>query len=237
MKQIFLIGDSTVTDNTPPFRGWGWALPLFVREEVAVRNLAESGCSTRSFREEGRFEPAEKELSPGDLLLIQFGHNDEKDDGRHTDPDTTFRENLRRYCLTALEKGAQPVLLTPVSRRFFVGGGSLLYTHGEYPRAVRETAREIGVPLIDLKADSRSLYLALGEEKAAELFVRLKPGEHPDFPEGHNDKTHFNAFGAETVCALVVRKMAGIPACAAFLKPDALSLAEARLHAACRNFC
>ena len=229
MNQVFIIGDSTVTDNTPPFRGWGWALPRFLREEIRVFNHAESGCSTRSFLAENRFAPVEEALSTGDLLLIQFGHNDEKDDERHTDPETTYRENLRFYCRAALAKGAAPVLLTPVSRRFFVGGGSLLYTHGEYPRAVREVAAQDGIPLVDLKASSRALYLSLGEEKTAQLFVRLAPGEHPDFPEGHDDKTHFNAFGAETVCALVVRDLVGIPACAPFLRADAQALAEACL--------
>ena len=68
------------------------------------------------------------------------------------------------------------MLLTPVSRRFFVGDGSLLYTHGEYPRAVRKLAAEKNAPLCDLKKDSRDLYLKLGEEKTAELFVRLRPG-------------------------------------------------------------
>ena len=196
MATIWIIGDSTVENNKPPFRGWGWALPQYVREGVTVRNIALSGRSSRSFRAEGLFEPAEKEMAAGDLLLIQFGHNDEKDDERHTDPDTTFKEELWRYCQFALDRGAQPVLLTPVSRRFFVGGGSMLYTHGEYPRAIRELAEEKHVPLCDLKKDSRALYLSLGEEKTAELFVRLAPGENPDFPDGHDDKTHFNAYGA-----------------------------------------
>ena len=130
MAAIYIIGDSTVEDNKPPFRGWGWALPKYVKEGVEVRNHALSGCSTRSFRAEGLWDPVEKGLSAGDLLLIQFGHNDEKDDERHTDPDTTYPENLWRYCEAALERGAYPVLLTPVSRRFFVGGGAMLYTHG-----------------------------------------------------------------------------------------------------------
>ena len=111
-----------------------------------------------------------------------------------------------------------PVLLTPVSRRFFVGNGSMLYTHGEYPRAVRKLAAERNIPLIDLKKDSRELYLSLGEEKTAELFVRLKPGENPDFPEGHDDKTHFNAYGAERICTLIVDEMRRIPVCVPFLK-------------------
>ena len=216
---IWIIGDSTVEDNQPPFRGWGWALPDYVREGVAVRNCALSGRSSRSFRAEGLFEPVEKGLKAGDLLLIQFGHNDEKDDERHTDPDSSFPEELWRYCCFALDRGARPVLLTPVSRRFFVGGGSLLYTHGEYPAAIRRLAAEKDIPLCDLKADSRALYLSLGEEKTAELFVRLAPGEHPGFPEGHDDKTHFNAFGADQICRLVVQELKRFPFSSAFLKP------------------
>ena len=218
MPVIHIIGDSTVDDNKPPFRGWGWALPRYVREGVEVRNRALSGRSSRSFREEGLFEPVEKELRDGDMLLIQFGHNDEKDDERHTDPDTTYPEELWRYCETALSRGALPVLITPVSRRFFVGGGSMLYTHGEYPRAMRKLAADRNIPLCDLKADSRKMYLSLGEEKTAELFVRLKPGEDPDFPDGHDDKTHFNAYGANEICKLVVRELKRYPQCAVYLK-------------------
>ena len=218
MPVIHIIGDSTVDDNKPPFRGWGWALPRYVREGVEVRNRALSGRSSRSFREEGLFEPVEKELRDGDMLLIQFGHNDEKDDERHTDPDTTYPEELWRYCETALSRGALPVLITPVSRRFFVGGGSMLYTHGEYPRAMRKLAADRNIPLCDLKADSRKMYLSLGEEKTAELFVRLKPGEDPDFPDGHDDRTHFNAYGANEICKLVVRELKRYPQCAAYLK-------------------
>ncbi len=218
MPAIYIIGDSTVEDNQPPFRGWGWALPKYVKEGVEVHNHALSGRSTRSFLEEGLWEPVEKAMSAADLLLIQFGHNDEKDDERHTDPETTYTENLWRYCRTALEKGAHPVLLTPVSRRFFIPGGEMLYTHGEYPRAVRKLAEVKGIPLIDLKKDSRELYLSLGEEKTAELFVRLAPGENPDFPDGHDDKTHFNAYGADRICSLIVTEMRRIPECIPFLK-------------------
>ena len=149
----------------------------------------------------------EQELSAGDLLLIQFGHNDEKDDERHTDPDTTFREELWKYCAFALSRGAKPVLFTPVSRRFFTGDGSILYTHGAYPQAIRKLAETEQVILCDLENLTRRLYLDLGEEKTAELFVRLRPGEHPDFPDGHDDKTHFNAYGARCIAELAVKDL------------------------------
>ena len=165
MPRVYIIGDSTVEDNTPPFRGWGWALPRYAAEGVTVHNHALSGRSSKSFFNEGLFAPVREGMEKGGLLLIQFGHNDEKDDEERPD--------------------------------------SLLYTHGEYAPAVRDLARWRCLPLIDLEERSRALYLSLGEEGAAELFVRLKKGEHPDFPDGHDDRTHFNAHGAEMICALV----------------------------------
>lgn len=222
MPTIYIIGDSTVEDNTPPFRGWGWALPEYVAPGVQVANHAMSGRSSLSFMTEGRFAPVEEGMQPGDLLLIQFGHNDEKDDAeRHTDPATTFPQQLSLYCDAASAKGAQPVLMTPVCRRFFVGADSILYTHGEYPAAIRKLAAERHIPLLDLKKASRALYLSLGEDKTAELFVRLAPGEHPDFPDGHDDKTHFNAHGAQVIAGLVAGLMRQEPACAPFLKEEA----------------
>ena len=220
MPSIYIIGDSTVEDNKEPFRGWGWALPRHTAEGVAVHNHALSGRSSRSFFEEGLFVPVEASLQKGDLLLIQFGHNDEKDDERHTDPDSTYQEMLSRYCDAAIAKGAQPVLITSVERRFFTGDGSVLYTHGEYPAAMRKLAAKRGIPLCDLQKRSRDLYLSLGEEKTAALFVRLAPGENPDFPDGHDDKTHFNACGAAVIAGLVAGLLRQIPVCAPFFKPE-----------------
>ena len=137
MPTIWIIGDSTVEDNKPPFRGWGWAIPQFAAEGYAVRNHGLSGRSTRSFRDEGLFKPVQEGMQPGDVLLIQFGHNDEKDAPElHTDPHSTYPEFLSWYCDEAIASGAQPVLITPVSRRWWIPGPEMLYTHGEYPAAV-----------------------------------------------------------------------------------------------------
>lgn len=205
MATIWIIGDSTVDNNKPPFRGWGWALPEYVREGVSVSNHGLSGTSTKSFWDQKLFEPIEAGMQSGDLLLIQFGHNDEKEDEeRHTDPDTTYTENLKRYCDIAISKGATPVLMTPVSRRFFLDDGiNMLYTHGEYPAAVRRLAAKEDITLCDLKQLSRDLYLRLKADLAEKLFVVLEKGEHPDFPDGHVDKTHFNAVGAAIIARLV----------------------------------
>lgn len=219
MPTIFILGDSTVDDNTPPFRGWGWAMPTFTAPGVKVENHGKGGRSSLSFMNERCFAPVQERMQPGDLLLIQFGHNDEKDDAeRHTDPASTFPQQLNWYCDEAIARGVQPVLLTPVCRRFFTEPTSLMYTHGEYAAAVRKLAAERNVPLCDLKQASRKLFLSLGEEKTAELFVRLQPGEHPDFPNGHDDKTHFNAEGAKVICSLVVDLMREHPQCRPFLK-------------------
>lgn len=219
MPSIFIIGDSTVEDNTPPFRGWGWALPEHVAPDVAVHNHAISGRSSRSFFDEGRFDPVRDQLQSGDVLMIQFGHNDEKDDpARHTDPDSSYPDFLRLYCRAALEKGALPVLLSPVSRRIYVGDGSLLYTHGAYPPAVQQVARELSIPFLDLEKASRALYLSQPPEKTAELFVRIQPGEHPDFPNGHDDLTHFCAEGAKKIAALIADMMALEPRLQRYMK-------------------
>lgn len=221
MPTIFILGDSTVDDNTPPFRGWGWALPDYVAPGVTVENHARSGRSSLSFVNEGLFKPVQERMQPGDMLLIQFGHNDEKDGKEvYTDPASTFPQQLSWYCDEAIARGVQPVLLTPVSRRFFFDEHHMMYTHGEYPAAVRKLAQERNIPLCDLKKASRELFQTLGETKTAELFVQLQPGEHPNFPNGHDDKTHFNADGAKQICALVVDMLRQYPQCAAFLRSE-----------------
>ena len=219
MPTIWFIGDSTVDDNNPPFRGWGWAIPQHAAEGVTVRNHGLSGRSTRSFRDEGLFKPIQEGMQSGDLLLIQFGHNDEKEGAeRHTDPDSPYPEFQSWYCDDALARGAQPVLITPASRRRRINGTDMLYTHGEYPAAVRKLAAERNIPLVDLKATSRALYLSLGEEKCAELFVRIPKGEDPNHPEGHDDKTHFNAYGAQQIAQLVVDGLKAAERTAKYIK-------------------
>ncbi len=200
VKKIVICGDSTAASYDPaksPLVGWGQLLDRFLPEGVEVLNRAMAGRSTKSFLAEGRLRAAEEELAPGDLLLVQFAHNDwnEKPE-RHTEPRGEYRENLKIFIGTARLHGAVPVLLTPICIRVWEAG-KLRPTHGEYPEAMRETAEEEGVPLIDLYAESFRIVSEMGEEKSKDLYTHLKPGEDPRLPDGAEDDAHTRFAGAE----------------------------------------
>ncbi|WAP55347.1 rhamnogalacturonan acetylesterase [Streptomyces sp. S465] len=211
LSTVYLAGDSTAAAKAPsaaPETGWGMALPFFLGEDrFAVANHAVNGRSSKSFYDEGLLTPVLAAIRPGDLLLVQFGHNDEKTDdpARGTDPQTTYPEYLRRYVQGARDRGARPVLLTSVERRRFDAAGNALPTHGAYPDAVRLLARAEQVPLIDVQATSLALWQRLGPEATKDCFDWLDPGEWPNYPDGLQDNTHFQPHGAIEVARLVAR--------------------------------
>lgn len=215
--QLFIAGDSTAADYPPeraPMAGWGQMIGRFFRSSVVICNEARNGRSSKSFIEEGHLQRIEAGIRAGDYLFVQFGHNDEKEDAeRHTDPETTYPAYLSRYLDLAESKGAHPVLLTSLERRHFNEAGELIPTHGAYPDAMRRLAAERGVPLLDMTPLTQQLYVTLGAEKSKSLFVWLEPGEHPNYPEGERDNTHFNETGAEEIARLVVQEIrrAGLP--------------------------
>lgn len=183
MTTVYYIGDSTVARNnihSYPQTGMSQGLSLYLTESVRIESHAKNGRSTKSFLDEGRFAPVEKAMQPGDFLLIQFGHNDEKEDpARHTDPDTTFRENLLRFVNAAKKAGAYPVLVTPIARRLFDEAGNFLPgSHGAYPAAVKQTAKAAGVPVIDLTSATENYLALLGDEASRPLFVWPKDNTH-----------------------------------------------------------
>ncbi|MEU8612940.1 rhamnogalacturonan acetylesterase [Actinoplanes sp. NPDC048791] len=206
---IFVAGDSTAATYAladVPRAGWGQALPLFLRPEIAVVNEALSGASSKSFADLGRLDRILAAIRPGDVLLVSFGHNDEKveDPARGTEPWTTFQEYLRRYLDGARARRARPVLVTPVERRRFTAEGVPYLSHGEYPAAMRALAEDTGTPLIDLTALSFARWGALGPEATKTHFLWLDPGVSPNYPAGVADNTHLQAHGAIEVARLVV---------------------------------
>ncbi|MGR4878227.1 rhamnogalacturonan acetylesterase [Streptomyces sp. LARHCF249] len=199
MRTLYIAGDSTAAQKyagAAPETGWGMALPFFLHRDVAVANHAVNGRSTKSFIDEGRLDAVLDLIRPGDLLLIQFGHNDQKaaDPTRYTEPWTSYQENLCRYVDGARERGALPVLATSVERRRFDADGTALRTHGEYPAAMRQVAREEGVTLLDVQELSLALWQELGPETTKAYF---------NWTATEQDNTHFNPPGAIAVARLV----------------------------------
>lgn len=120
-------------------------------------------------------------MKPGDFLLIQYGHNDEKEKGENVGAFTTYKANLKKFVEEARKKGGTPILLTPMHRRTFDAAGKITNSHGDYPEAVRQLAREENVALIDLNAMSKTFYEALGAEKSGVAFKEGDPTHHSDY--------------------------------------------------------
>ena len=221
---VYLVGDSTMA-NKPlipenPERGWGQMLPPYFKAGVRVENHAMNGRSSKSFRDEGRWQAVEDSLKPGDWVIIQFGHNDEKDKDatRYSAPFGSFKTNLAQYVLDTREHGANPILATPTARRKFDDHGTLLDTHGDYVKAVRDVAAEQGVPLIDLNRRSDELLRREGPELSKKIYIWVTAEEFPALLKGRQDDTHFCPFGASRMCDLAVEEIkTAVPELARFL--------------------
>ncbi len=208
---VYLIGDSTMADKRVsafPETGWGTPFKTFFDSSVVVDNHARNGRSTKSFIAENLWQPIADNLRKGDYVFIQFGHNDEaKSKGeRYATPDQ-YKDNLRKFVAETRKKGATPVLLSPVTRRRFDDQGSILETHPEYSPLVKEVALETKTPFIDLDAKSRALLQRFGKENSKYLFLQLEPREHPNYPNGRDDNTHFNELGARLVAQIVLAEV------------------------------
>lgn len=189
---IFLLGDSTVCDQPlEPYASWGQMLTRFFGGGVAIANHAESGESLRSSLGAKRLDKVLSLIKPGDYLLIQYAHNDEKEKGEGIGAFTSFKTDLKYFVESARKKGANVVLITPVQRRTFDANGKITNSHGDYPEAVRQAAKEENVPLIDLNTMSKELYEALGKDGSGILFKQ-------------GDGTHHDNYGAYELAKCIV---------------------------------
>jgi lysophospholipase L1-like esterase len=208
--KVFLAGDSTISIKEVkayPETGWGMSFAYFFDSTVTIENRAKNGRSTRTFISEGLWDNLIKDVQKDDYVFIQFGHNDESPDkvDRYTTPEQ-YKINLIRFVEETRKKKAQPVLVTPVSRRKFKDGKQV-ETHGIYSIITREIASQFKVPLIDLDKKSQELYQKFGEETSKLLFLQLEQGEHPNYPAGKNDNTHFNELGARKIAQIVLSEV------------------------------
>lgn len=228
---IYSIGDSTMCDFSPaylsqfggvdyPIRGWMQMMPQFFNNNAVIHNAARSGRSSKSFRTEGHWKPVIEQVKPGDYVFVMFGANDQKPDtARHTDPQTTYRQNLLNYVNEIKAKGAHPVLFTSLVRRSFGKDGKLRDTYGAYVTAVRNLAKDINVPFIDLYQKSWNLVEGYGPEASKKLFLYIEPGKFTKLPEGKKDDSHLCVFGATEMARLAAEGLKEIKSpLAAYLK-------------------
>jgi DNA sulfur modification protein DndE len=207
---VYTIGDSTMANKDTvgnPERGWAMALLLFFDSaEVIIDNHAVNGRSTKSFIDEGRWDAVLKTLKKGDYVFIQFGHNDEKQErpALYAAPYAAYTDNLTRFVKDTRAKGAFPVLMTSIVRRHFDENGVLKNSHGDYPDAVRDLAKKLKAPMIDMEAKSRQLIQRLGDEASKKLFMNFDAGIYPEFPKGKTDNTHLRWDGAKAIASFAV---------------------------------
>jgi lysophospholipase L1-like esterase len=222
---VFMVGDSTMADKpvipANPERGWGQLLPMYFQDGVRIENHAVNGRSTKSFIDQGRWATVTNGLRPGDYVIIQFGHNDEKknDPRRYTEAFGGFKTNLAMFVRETRAHRATPILATPVARRKFDDNGGLVDTHGDYVTAVRQVAQEQQAPRLDLDLRSTELLTRLGPDSSKRLYDWIPAGEFERDPKGLSDDTHFNAYGASRMCDLAVGEIeSNVPKLAVWLK-------------------
>jgi len=204
---VYLIGDSTMAEKAAderPETGWGTPFARRFDDSVAVENHARNGRSTRTFLEEGRWEPVVRRVEEDDYVFVQFGHNDEVPSKEQYTTEKQFVANLRTFVGDTREQGGNPVLLTPIARRHFDAEGEPEDTHRVYAELTRSVARTRDVPLVDADARSRSLLCELGPEDSKSLYNHLSPGDHSNYPDGVADDTHFSEDGARRMAELVL---------------------------------
>ena len=212
-RRVHTIGDSTMSDYKPaatPKRGWGMYLQAFFNpDSIEVNNRGKSGASTRTFYETDNLWPSVKrQMLPGDYLIIQFAHNDEKCKGedvyvqnaklraegkdtltdmRGTEPNTTYKDYLFRFINEAREMGVTPILMSPICRAYFKDGKitaegrhdlSKDGINKNYVRCMREVAEDMHVPFLDMTQKSCEMYEATGQERCMKEYFNCGDKTH-----------------------------------------------------------
>lgn len=210
--RLHLVGDSTMADKVNlayPERGWGQLLPEFMLPELSIINHAANGRSSLRFLNEGRWQLLVTELKPGDYVLIQFGHNDQKQDdpSRYAAVDSTYPQLLSRFIAEVRAKDAIPMLATPICRRSFDATGQLENNLANYAEAMRNVAAQEKVTLFDLNAQSCADINRFGIAGSQAYFIQVPAGLYQKFPQGKTDNTHLNTQGASWIAQLFVREL------------------------------
>ena len=203
---VFLCGNSTVVDQEEePWASWGQMIPRWFTSQVAVANYAESGLSCTSFLAQLRLDKILSQLKKGDYVIVEFGHNDEKEKKAGDGAWYSYSRNLKIFVDRVREAGGTIIFCTPTARRFFnEDHHTIRNTHGDYPEAMKTVACREQVPVIDLTTLSTAFYEALGEEGSKKSLVHYPANTFPGQDKPLADNTHFNPFGAWEIAKMVV---------------------------------
>ena len=219
---VFLCGNSTVVDQgKEPWASWGQMFTRWFVEQgepvrggkspfkgdlegLSIANYAESGLTATSFMAQNRLQKILSVIKEGDYVICEFGHNDEKEKGPGTGAWYHYTVALKKFVDMVRAKKGNIIFCTPTQRRFFDAEGKIKNTHGDFPAAMKAVAEREKVPLIDLSAETKTLFEAMGTEGSKHLLVHYPMGTFPWQEKKFSDNTHFNPFGAYEVSKLVV---------------------------------
>ncbi len=195
---VFVIGDSTVCDQSrEPFNSWGQMLPNFFQPDIAIANHGESGETYRDSIGRRRLDKMLSVMKPGDYMIMQFGHNDQKQIGKgNSGPFTTYKDEIKVHVDAVRAHGGTPVIVSPMERRNYNPDGSFKPTLSDYAEASRQAAKELGVAFIDLNAKSILFYQALGQDKAYLAFAGTGL---------QRDATHHDNYGSYELAQIIVQ--------------------------------
>lgn len=203
---VYLCGNSTVVDQEDePWASWGQMITRWFGPQVAIANFAESGLSCTSFLAQLRLDKILSQLKKGDYVIVEFGHNDEKEKKAGDGAWYSYSRNLKIFADRVHEAGGTIIFCTPTARRFFNDDHKTIRnTHGDYPEAMKTVARREDVPVIDLTSMSTTFYETLGEEGSKKSLVHYPANTFPGQDKPLADNTHFNPFGAWEIAKMVV---------------------------------
>ncbi len=211
---VFLCGNSTVVDqDDEPWASWGQMITRWFGDSVCFCNMAESGETASTFIAAGRLGKALSMMKEGDYIIMEFGHNDQKQNQPGSGAYYNFATALKTFVDEARKRGATPIFITPTQRRMFDKEGKIQETHANYPEAMQWVAEREGCPLIDLHQMTRELFETLGVEGSKKAFVHYPANTFPGQDKPLADNTHFNPYGAYEIakCVVVGLMEQGVP--------------------------
>ena len=219
---VFLCGNSTVVDQEEePWASWGQMITRWFGPQVAVANYAESGLSCTTFLAQLRLDKILSQLKKGDYVIVEFGHNDEKEKKDGDGAWYSYSRNLKIFVDRVRAAGGNIIFCTPTARRSFDADGHIINTHGDYPEAMKAVAQREQVPVIDLTQMTTTFYEALGVEGSKRALVHYPANTFANQDKALADNTHFNPYGAWEVAKMVVMGLKQISSpLADFLRED-----------------